>query len=176
MAALVATATATAIGRGSGTEEISATFQARTIGDPSIKSCRAIPGGTYSQFQADYPDPFNSLTTDAGEEFVFNLRGVEILVNEEAGLGAAESHWTLTSRDGAQRGSGEMIAVFIGNPNIFEGDLHGMLIGGVEDPDERSVLWNFSARLSDGGRTLTGAIGDPNVAPNPAILIPPGPC
>ncbi len=51
-----------------------------------------------------------------------------------------------------------------------------MMVGGFEDPNERTALWNFSASLSNGGRTLTGAIGDPSAAPNPAILFPPDPC
>jgi hypothetical protein len=50
-----------------------------------------------------------------------------------------------------------------------------MLIGGIEDPDERRILWNFSTRLTDGGQAVNGAIGNPHIAPNPAILIPPGP-
>ena len=50
-----------------------------------------------------------------------------------------------------------------------------MMLGGVEDPDERRAIWNVAITQSD-GETQTGAIGNPNIAPNPAVLLPPGPC
>src|SRR6266545_1092637 len=171
---LVPAGVATAIGEGRGTERVVASFEARSVGDPNIKSCKEIPDGTYRQFEATY---VGSLTTDREEVFEFDHRGLEILVDMETGLGVAEDTWTLTSTDRGQRGSGELVAVFIGDPDqigdptLFAGELQGMFIGGYEDPNERRVIWNFSARLTDGGQALTGAIGDPNVAPNPAILI-----
>jgi hypothetical protein len=171
--ALVAVGAATGIGRGE-TEEVVASFQARAIGNPHIKSCRAIPGGTYSQLEASYR---GSLTTDPGEALELTTRGLEVLVNRETGLGSVEGTWGLVvPGDPDVVGRGELIAVFVGNPHIFEGELHGMLIGGFEDPDERRVLWNFSARLTNGGQTMDGAVGNPNIAPNAAILIPSGPC
>ena len=42
--ALIAVGAAMAIGRGSGTEEVNATFEARAIGNPNIKLCRNLGG------------------------------------------------------------------------------------------------------------------------------------
>jgi hypothetical protein len=177
-AALIAVGLAAAIGRGTGAEAVSATFEARAIGDPSIKSCPSI-GGTFGQFEASYQGSF---TTNTGEELALTLRRLEILVDRETGLGAAEGTWQLQAPPEPEVvGSGELTAVFIGDPNligdpnVFGGKLHGMLLGGFEDPDERRAIWNFSASVRDGS-VLTGAIGDPHIAPNPAVLIPPGPC
>lgn len=184
-AALVAVGTASAIGRGSGTEEVSATFEARAVGDPHIKACRDLGAG-YLKFEGTYA---GVLRTGGGEVFNITLRGFEVLVNRETGLGSVEGTWQLQEPPDPDVpvGRGELTAVFIGDPNvigdpsiigdphIFAGEAHGMMIGGFEDPDERRALWNVAVTLSD-GETQTGAIGDPNVAPNLAILIPPGPC
>lgn len=173
-------AAATAIGRGSETEQVSATFEARAIGSPNIKSCTQIREGFYSQFEASYE---GSLTSDAGEEFVFTQRGLDILVDEKTGFGSAEATWLLETPEGGLVGSGELIAVFFGDPgrggdpSEFTGNLRGMLLGSFGDPgfEERRAIWNFSASLA--GERTTGVIGDPGIAPNPgAILIPPGPC
>jgi hypothetical protein len=140
VAALVAVATAAGIGRGEGTEEVVASFEARAVGNPNIKSCRRLPGGTYSQFEASYR---GSLTTDAGEALELTTRGLEIFVNQETGLGSVEGTWQMRGQapgDPDVVGRGELIAVFVGNAHIFEGELHGMLIGGIEDPDERRIL------------------------------------
>jgi hypothetical protein len=183
--ALVAVGAATAIGRGLGTEAVSATFDAHAIGDPGIKSCRDLGGGTYLKFEGNYA---GRLTTDSGEELALELRGFEVLVNRETGLGSVEGTWQLQAPPEPDVvGRGELLGVFvgdphiigdphlIGDPSIFAGEVHGMMVGGIEDPDERRALWNFSASLRDGS-TQTGAIGDPHIAPNPAVLIPPGPC
>ena len=54
LAALIAVGAATAIGRGSGTEEVSATFEARAVGDPHIKDCRDLGEGSYLKFEGQY--------------------------------------------------------------------------------------------------------------------------
>ncbi len=158
------------------TEEVSATFQARSIGDSNVKTCRA-PDGTYSRFEADFA---GSLVAGREEELDLVVRGFEVLANQETGLGAVEAKWALRSADGTKSGSGELIAVFISGvvpPDPDFGEVDGMFLGDFGDPGgSRRVLWNFSAQLTDGGRTLTGAIGDPTLAPNPAILFPPDPC
>jgi hypothetical protein len=173
-----------AIGRGSGTEGVSATFEARAVGNPNIKSCRRL-GDDYLQFEGTYA---GVLRTAGGEVLNITLRGFEVLANRETGLGAVQGTWQLQGPPIPDVvGRGELTAVFVGDPHIigdpnvigdphlFAGEAHGMMIGGFEDPDERTALWNVAITLSDGD-TQTGAIGDPSIAPNPAILIPSGRC
>jgi hypothetical protein len=180
LAALAPVTAAGAIGRGSGTEAVSATFGASSIGDPNDKTCAVTREGTYIKFTADYS---GRLTTRSEDILDFTLSGGKILANLETGLGSAKGSWSLVEPDTRTTiGSGQFMAVFtgdpnqFGDPNAFGGELDGMMVGGVADPNVRTALWNFSASLSDGGRTLTGAIGDPTIAPNPAILFPPDPC
>jgi hypothetical protein len=182
--ALIAVGAAMAIGRGSGTERVSATFEARAIGNPNIKLCRRLGDG-YLQFEGTYA---GVLRTAGGETFNITLRGFQVLASRETGLGAVEGTWQLQAPPVPDVvGRGELTAVFvgdphiigdpnvIGDPHIFAGEAHGMMIGGIEDPDERTALWNVAITLSS-GETQTGAIGDPGIAPNPAILIPSGRC
>jgi len=170
-AALVAAGTATAIIIYDAPQPLDARVEARAIGAPHITPRPAI-GRAGVKIEADYRGTF---TTVEGEQFALTLR-LERLVDRDRQLGAAEGRWTLTSIDGGSQGSGELVAV------DEVDDLHGMLLGTIAEgappePDKTlRLLANFSASLGDGGNRLTGAIGNPNIAPNPAVLTPPGPC
>jgi hypothetical protein len=150
------------------TQPLEARFEAQAIGDPHITPCPAL-GRAGVKIETDYRGTF----TTAEEELVFTLR-LERLLDRDRELGAAEGTWTLTGSDGRLQGSGELVA--FGEVN----ELHGMLIGVAPPPEGDGppgrLLANFSASLGDGGRTLTGAIGDPSTYPNPGVLIPPGNC
>jgi hypothetical protein len=170
---------ASAIGNGSGAERVNATFAAGSIGDPNAKTCAVTRDGTFVKFTADYT---GRLVTDREEVLVFQFIGDKIIANVETGLGTAKGKWNLVDpTTGATVGSGDFDAVFIGDPdsigdpNSFGGNVYGM-IRGFEDPNERTIIWLFSASLSDGGRTLGGFIGDRNLMPAAAILFPPDPC
>jgi hypothetical protein len=167
VAALVAAGAATGIIIHD-TQPLEARFEAQAIGDPHITPCPLL-GRAGVKIETDYRGTF----TTAGEELVFTLR-LEQLLDGEQELGAAEGTWTLTGRDGGLQGGGELVA--IGDVN----ELHGMLIGVTPPPEGDGppgrLLANFSASLSDGGRALTGAIGDPSIAPNSGVLIPAGNC
>jgi hypothetical protein len=180
LAALVAVpSVASAIGNGSGAERVNATFTAGAIGNPNLKTCAVTRDGTFVKFTADYTA---RLVTDREQVLVFQFIGDKIIANVETGLGTAKGKWDLVDpTTGATVGSGVSDAVFIGEPNSFEdpnqfgGNLYGM-IRGFEDPNERTIIWLFSASLTDGGRTLSGFIGDRNLMPAAAILFPPDPC
>jgi hypothetical protein len=167
IAALVAVGAATGIIIHD-TQPLEARFEAQAIGDPSIVPCPFL-GRAGVKIETDYRGTFST----AGVELVFALR-LEQLLDREQGLGAAEGTWTLTGSDGGLQGSGELVA--FGEVN----ELHGMLIGAAPPPEGDGpagrLLANFSASLGDGGRTRTGAIGDPNIYPNPGVLIPAGNC
>lgn len=180
MAALVAVAAAGAIGNGSGAERVSATFAAGSIGDPNQRICAVRPEDTYGKFTADYS---GRLVTDRDEVLVLQFIGDKIIFSHRTGLGTVKGKFNLLDPiTGATVGSGDLNAVFvgdpnqIGDPNSFGGELHGMMVGGFEDPNERTIIWLFSASLSDGGRTLSGAIGDPTIMPAAAILFPADVC
>jgi hypothetical protein len=180
LAALVAVpSAASAIGNGSGAERVNATFTAGSIGDPNDKICAVTRAGTFVKFTADYA---GRLVSDREEVLAFQFIGDKIIANVETGLGTAKGKWSLVNpTTGATVGSGDFDAVFIGDPNsigdpaIFGGNVYGM-IRGFEDPNERTIIWLFSASLSDGGRSLSGFIGDRNLMPTAAILFPPDPC
>jgi hypothetical protein len=179
-AALVAVAAAGAIGNGSGAERVSATFSAASIGDPNDRTCAVTPEDTYGKFAADYS---GRLVTDRDEVLELQFIGDKIIFSHRTGLGTVKGKFNLVEPDTRTIiGSGELNAVFIGDinsfedPNEFRGELHGMLVGGIEDPNERTIIWLFSASLTDGGRTLSGFIGDRNLMPAAAILFPPDPC
>jgi hypothetical protein len=168
VAALVAAGAATGIIIHD-TQPLEARFEAQAIGDPHIIPCPLL-GRAGVKIETDYRGTF----TTAGEELVFTLR-LEQLLDGEQELGAAEGTWTLTGRDGGLQGGGELVAIDELN------ELHGMLLGTIagippEPEGTLRLLANFSASLSDGGRGLTGAIGDPNIAPNPGVVIPAGNC
>ena len=167
IAALVAAGAATAIIIHD-TQPLEARFEAQAYDGPDITPCPLL-GRAGVKIETYYRGTF----TTAEEELVFTLR-LEQLLDSEQGLGAAEGRWTLTGADGGLQGSGELVA--IGEVN----DLHGMLIGVTPPPEGDGtagrLLANFSASLGDGGRGLTGAIGDPSIAPNPGLLIPAGNC
>jgi hypothetical protein len=180
VAALVAVAAAGAIGNGSGAERVSATFSAGSIGDPTLRTCAVRPEDTYGKFTADYS---GRLVTDRGELLALQLIGDKIIFSHRTGLGTVKGKFNLVDpTTGATVGTGDLNAVFIGDPtqvgdpNLFGGELHGMMVGGFEDPNERTIIWLFSASLSDGGRTLSGAIGDPTIMPATAILFPADVC
>jgi hypothetical protein len=179
VAALVAVAAAGAIGNGSGAERVNATFAASAIGDPTIKTCAVTREGSYLKFTGDYS---GRAVTDREEVFgiVINWKTI---ANVETGLGTAKGTFQLVDpTTGATVGNGELNAVFVGDPNLigdpnqFGGELHGMMLGSIGDPNARTIIWLFSASLSNGGRTLSGAIGDPTLAPTPAILFPADVC
>jgi hypothetical protein len=48
--------------------------------------------------------------------------------------------------------------------------------GGIEDPNERTIIRLFTANLVKAGRTLSGFIGDRITMSASAILFPPDPC
>jgi hypothetical protein len=173
--ALVAAGAATAIIIHD-TQPLEARFEAHAIGRPQVTFCPSrAPGGV--TFEADYRGTF----TAAEEELVFTLR-LEMRVDRDQELGAAEGTWTLVPPpDGDVVAHGELVAVFDG------GELHGMLIGVIPPPEGDApppegdvppgrLLANFSASLTADGNDITGAIGDPSIAPNPGVLILPGNC
>jgi hypothetical protein len=180
LAALVAAAAAGAIGSGSGAERVNATFVASSIGNPNIKTCAVTREGTYVKFTADYS---GQLVTDREEVLGIIIHSKNI-ANVETGLGAVKGNFTLVDpTTGATVGGGDLNAVFIGDPNAigdpnsFGGNVNGMMLGSIGDPNLRTIIWLFSSALSkDGGHTFRGAIGDPTIMPASAILFPPDPC
>jgi hypothetical protein len=179
LAALVAVAAAGAIGNGSGAERVSATIAASSIGDPNVKTCAVTREGTYLKFTADYS---GRLVTDR-EEILGIIINFKTIANLETGLGAAKGTFTLVDvTTGATVGAGNLNAVFIGDPNAigdpnsFGGALHGLMLGSIGDPNQRTIIWLISASLDRGGRIFSGAIGDPTIMPAAAILFPPDPC
>jgi len=150
------------------TQPLEARFEAQAYEGPDIIPCPVL-GRAGAKIETAYRGTF----TTAEEELVFTLR-LEQLVDRDRQLGAAEGRWTLTGSDGGLQGSGELVAFDDVN------ELHGMLIGVIPPPDGDGpagrLLANFSASLGDGGRTLTGAIGDPHIYPNPGVIMPGGPC
>ena len=167
VAALAAAGAATAIIIND-TQPLEARFEAQAYEGPDITPCPFL-GRAGVKIETAYRGTF----TTAGEELVFALR-LEQLLDRDRQLGAAEGTWTLTGADGGLQGSGDLVA--IGEVN----DLHGMLIGVTPPPEGDGppgrLLANFSASLSDGGRGLTGAIGDPSIYPNPGVVMPGGNC
>jgi hypothetical protein len=159
-------AAAIALERDEGVRTFTARFEARAIGNPNIIPCPDLEAEGV-KFEAGYE---GTLTTGDGEEFVLRLP-LEMMVGQDGRLGSAEGDWQLVAPDdGNVVASGELVAVFTG------GELHGMLIGIgnpnlIGNPDLR-LVGNFSASLSDGGESLSGAIGNPDLAPNPAVLVP----
>jgi hypothetical protein len=179
VAALVAVTSAGALGDGTGAERVTATLAAGSIGDPTLKTCAETRGDAYGKFAADYS---GQVVTDR-EEALGIIINDKIIFSLRTGLGTAKGRFSLIDpTTGATVGSGELNAVFvgdpnqIGDPNSFGGELHGLMLGSVGDPNLRTVIWLFTASLSDGGRTFTGAIGDPHIMPASAILFPPDPC
>ncbi len=101
------------VGRGSGTEAVSATFGASSIGDPTIKTCAVTREGTYIKFTADHS---GRLTTRSGDVLLFTLSGGKILANLETSLGTAKGPWSLVEPDTRTTvGSGQLMAVFVGD-------------------------------------------------------------
>jgi hypothetical protein len=179
VAALVAVAAAGAIGAGSGAERVNATFSASSTAGPTIKTCAVTRADTYSKFAADYA---GRLVTDRDEVLILQFIGDKIIFSANTGLGTVKGKFNLVEPDTRTIvGHGELDGVFsgdpssVGDPNLFGGNVSGMLRG-FEDPNERTIIWLFSASLSDGGRTLSGFIGDRNLMPAAAILFPPDPC
>ena len=184
LAALVAVAAAGAIGNGSGVERVSATLTASSIGNPNIKSCAVTREDSYYKFTGDYS---GHLVTSR-EEALGIIINFKIIVSLNTGLGVTKGTFTLTDvTTGATIGSGSLNAVFIGDPNLigdpnaigdpnqFGGELHGMLLGSIGDPNVRTIIWLVSANLK-GGRELSGGIGDPTIMPASAILFPADVC
>jgi hypothetical protein len=179
VAALVAVAAAGALGNGTGAERVTATIAASSIGDPTIKTCAESREDTYDKFAAGHS---GRLMTDR-EEALGIIINDKIIFSLRTGLGTAKGRFSLIDpTTGAPIGSGELNAVFIGDPNqigdpnAFGGELHGLMLGSIGDPNDRTIIWLFSATLSDGGRTFSGAIGDPSIMPASAILFPPNLC
>jgi hypothetical protein len=179
LAALVAVAAAGAIGNGSGAERVSATFTAGSIGNPNIKTCAETREDAFAKFAADYS---GRLVTDR-EEALGIVINFKVIFSLRTGLGTAKGRFSLVDpTTGATVGSGELNAVFvghpneIGDPNAFGGELHGLMLGTIGDPNDRTIIWLFTASLSDGGRTFRASIGDPNLTPAAAILFPADVC
>ena len=171
----VGAAGATFIGSGSGTEEFAASFEAQAISDPEITACPGLVGPDGRKLEAEYVGTFE---TGTDNYYAITLRLELLLIDSDASLGSAEGGWTLTRADGGVVADGELVAVAKGPSD--ETSLHGMLIGVEYPPDpilpQRMLLANFSASLRDGFRSVVGAMGDQELAPNPAVLLPPDPC
>lgn len=165
-AAGVGVVSAVAFERGEGVRTFAARFEARAIGNPNIIPCPDLAPEGF-KFEAGYE---GTVTTEDGEEFILRVP-LEMLVDPEKGLGSAEGDWSFQAPDdGNVVASGELIGVFT------DGELHGMLIGVgnpnlIGNPDLR-LVGNFSASLSGDGQVFIGAIGNPDIAPNPAVLVP----
>jgi hypothetical protein len=111
------------------------------------------------------------------------IKNDKIIFSLRTGRGTAKGRFSLVDpTTGANVGSGELNAAFvgdpnqIGDPNSFGGELHGLMLGSIGDPSIRTIIWLFTATLSDGGRTFRGAVGNPNIMPAAAILFPADVC
>jgi len=172
----VGAAGATFIGSGSGTEEFAASFEAQAIRDPEITACPGLVGPDGRKLEAKYLGTFE---TETDSYYAITLRLELLLIDGDASLGSAEGRWMLTrATDGRVVARGELVAVAQGPSDDTR--LHGMLIGVEFPPDpvrpQRRLLANFSASLTDDFRSVVGAMGDQELAPNPAVLHPPDPC
>ena len=179
LAALVVVAAAGALGNGSGAERVSASFAASSIGNPNIKTCAITREDTYLKFAADY----SGRLVTSREEVLGIIIHVKVIASLNTGLGTIKGTFSLVDvTTGATVGSGALDAVFIGDPNVigdpnaFEGDLHGLMRGSIGDPNQRTIIWLFDGGISRGGRDATGAIGDPTIMPASAILFPADVC
>lgn len=179
LAAFIAVVPAGAIGNGSGAERVNATLGASSIGDPTIKTCAITREDTYSKFTASYS---GQVLTDR-EEVLGIIINYKIIFSLRTGLGTAKGQFSLVEPDTRTTiGSGEMNAVFmgdpnsVGDPNLFAGQLDGLMQGGIGDPNPRTIIWLFTANLVKGGRSWTGFIGDRTTMAASAILFPPDPC
>ena len=174
----VGAAGATEIGSGSGTVEFAASFEAPAIKGPEITACPGLVGPNGRKIEATYFGTFETETDNATETdnyYAITLKLELLLIDGDASLGSAEGRWTLTRATGGLVARGELVAVAQGPSDDTR--LHGMLIGVEVPPDpvrpQRRLLANFSASLTDGFRSVAGAMGDQERAPNPAVLHPP---
>jgi hypothetical protein len=166
--------------RGGGAEPLGATFEARAVGDPTVKPCPGL-GPDGKKIEARY----EGMLAIAGDERRPRLRlSLEILFDRSAGVGTAEGHWQLVDPpDPDIVGRGELVAVVTPvDPPDPDLALHGLLIGEVDPPDPdapaRKLLGNFAASLADGATFphLKGAVGDPaGLDANAAVLLPAAP-
>jgi len=168
----VGAAGATFIGSGSGTEEFAASFEAQAIRGPEI-TARPSLGPNGRKLEAKYLGTFE---TGTDNYYAITLRLELLLIDGDASLGSAEGRWMLTrATDGRVVARGELVAVAKGPSDDTR--LHGMLIGVEFPPDpglpQRMLLANFSASLTDGFRSVAGAMGGEELEPNPAVLHPP---
>src|SRR5262245_55314973 len=173
---LPAAAPARAIGNGSGAERVEATLGASSIGNPNLKTCAITRADTYSKFEASYS---GQVVTDR-EEVLGIIINFKIVFSNDTGLGTAKGTFNLVDPGTLTTiGTGGMSAVFtgdpnlIGDPNLFRGRLDGLMQGGINDPNERTIIWLFTADLVKAGQTLSGGIGDSTTMATSAIVFPP---
>lgn len=181
---------APAVSDGGGATSFGATFEARAP-RTTTSSCAGL-GPAGQKVEARYEGTFS---IPSQERQLAARLSLVILIDARTGVGSAEGTWRLVSPpDPEIVGRGELLGVvdaaILPDTDLEPPDpdlvLRGMLIGFLEPPDPdmpaQRLLGNFSAVLTDGALSLTGAVGNALSDPPtdgellPAVLTAPKPC